>query len=231
MKTRNIALIIGVVGSLLLASCVTVDELEPNSLRGERMTAYLMLPPQPEVSVSYDLTFDPDNPVKTVVSIGTNLAKSSAAAAAEDRMRSALASVDVPARILELSYAQCADSLGAIRVYHSKDTKAAQAPYAFVLDIRSYGIDAASHSGNVRFHVSLVASIRGPDELIWRRSISTDESVHPAVFGLPDEVGSVLTVGVLASLSEDEMRAGFERLIDETARNIARKLDRDLYRS
>lgn len=231
-KIHMTRVVLVVAVGILISSCMTINELDTVDLRGAGLAAHTTIPPQPEIDISYDMKFDPKNPVATVISVGTNLAKAQVAAQAEVVMLEALRSVDLPRRVFDESYIRCAEALGAVRVSDDQATGKA-ARFVFEMEIRSYGIEASSYSGNVNFNISLVASIRdnASNDLLWRRSMSIKQQAHPGLFGVPSEVGSVLSAAALASLTEDSMRIGFDRLVGIAATDVARKLEQDIRRA
>ena len=226
---------LGLLIFFLFASCVTVNELGEYNLRGEPIAAHLRFPPEPEVDVSYNLSIDVDHPIATVVNVGANIAKAAAKNVADDRMGAALASVDLPATVLEEAFARCAGALGAVRIYENDSNihSAGDARYVFDLDIQSYGIRADSPTASVRFHMSVIASILDQRDkvTIWRRSISVFEAASPVWFGLPFDAGSVLSAAALADMDEEAIRLGFGQLVIEIADAIADRLEDDLYKA
>ena len=57
------------------------------------------------------------------------------------------------------------------------------------------------------------------------------QPASPAVFGLGQIIGNMVTATALSNMTPDELAAGFRELARETARVVARLLERDLARA
>ncbi len=227
IATRNAVLALAAAAALVLASCTTVSHLESYHLYGSALAAQLLTPPEPTVDVRYDVTLDSHNPVYSALSVGTNLAKASQANKADQAMREALTSVDVPGIVLEQAYSTCVSALQAER-----HDAVQGADFRLVIDIRQYGIQARSATGNVYLHMALTASIFqvGTGDLVWRRGITINDAANPQMFGLGDIVGNMVTTEALSNLTPDQLATGFKNLAIESGKTVARALERDLNR-
>jgi hypothetical protein len=212
----------------VFVSCTTVNNLDQYRFDGARVAADLRVPPEPEVRVSYSVDIDKENPVATAMSVGTSIAKAAEAQKAEKKMRNALRDVDVPRIVLDESFARSLDALDA-----EPATEKRYADYVLDIEIEEYGINAGSPGGAVSLSMTIVARMyhRKGGELVWRRRVDQDQPASPFMFGMDHIVGNVLTAGVLANLSEEQMAIGFERLALESARSVARRLEDDLYKA
>lgn len=208
------------------ASCATVNRLDRYRPDAATVAANLRVPPEPKFDVHYSVTFDTRNPVGTALSIGTNIAVAAEAKRAESRMEEALLSVDIPSIVLEESYTACAKALDARKVGDRN-----RSAYLLDVEIREYGLRASSPHGAVSLVMKLTARLydNRDERLIWRRKIATDDPATPVMFGFGGIIGNVVTAGVLANLSTEEIAKGFERLARESSRSLARRLERDLY--
>jgi ABC-type uncharacterized transport system auxiliary subunit len=213
---------------LTLASCATVNRLNPADYPGSRLATQMPTPPVPRVNVAYDVTLDSHNPVFSALSVMTNLAKAKQAEKANEAMRQALESVDVPGIVLNESSAACADTLAATPAESRAD-----ADFLLVLDVRDWGIEADKPDSSVSLHMSLTASLyRSSDrDLVWQRRVSVDQPASPGMFGLGQIVGNMVTATTLYEMTADELSAGFREMARETARTVARLLARDLDRA
>ncbi|HET6485596.1 MAG TPA: hypothetical protein VFH83_04205 [Spirochaetia bacterium] len=212
--------------ALVLASCAT-SRLQAYHLYGSALSAQLLVPPEPTMDVHYNVTLDANNPVGSVLSVGSNLAKASQATKAEQAMREALTSVDVPGIVLEEAYSTCVSALQAQR-HDAVDGS----DFRLVVDIRQYGIQARSMSGAVTLHMALTASIVHvmSGDLVWRRGITINDAANPQMFGLGDIVGNMVTASALSEMTPEQLAVGFKNLAMEAGRSVARSLDRDLNR-
>lgn len=209
-------------------SCVTVNDLDQYRFAGSSIYGSLRIPPEPSIDADYHIHVDPENPVLTIASVATNVAKASHVEKAERRMMAALEAVDVPGVVWEETY------LESVRALNAEQTRTAErADFVFDMEIGEYGIDAGSGNGGARFEISVTARIYSNVDkaLVWRRNIRVTEAVNPDFFGFGEIVGNIVTIATLAELSEDEMAAGFSRMAHLTATEISRLLEEDLYRA
>jgi len=82
----------------------------------------------------------------------------------------------------------------------------------------------------VTLHIRLSASLYRSftDEMVWRRDISVSQSASPAMFGMGQIVDTMVTTTALSTLTEQELASGFRELALQSARKVARSLERDL---
>lgn len=211
--------------ALLLASCMTVNRLDWYDIQGARLAVEMRTPPAPQLDVDYNVTLDGRNPIYSALSVMTNLAKDNQAERASAAMRGALYNVDVPEIIRSESFLSCASALGAEPVYARR-----AADYILALDIHDWGIEARSAGSPVTLHIRLSASLYRSftDEMVWRRDISVSQSASPAMFGMGQIVDTMVTTTALSNMTEQELASGFRELALQSARKVARALERDL---
>ena len=209
----------------LLASCATVNRLDSYDFQGATLAADMRTPPEPRVDIHYDVTVNERMPVYSALSVMTNLAKAGQAEKASDAMRGALASVDVPDILLRESYAACAAALDAEQEYQRM-----RADYVLVISIHDWGIQAHSFGSAVSLHIRLTAGLyrTAGGDLIWRRDLTVNDPASPAMFGLGQIVGNMVTATVLSEMSEEDLARGFTELALRSARSVARQLEKDL---
>lgn len=211
----------------IAVSCATVNELDKHDFRGATLAGEMQQPPPLTIDMNYNVRIDSDNPVGTALSIGTNLAKASVAKDLNKRLDAALSDVDIPQIVYDDAYNGCVQALRVTPVQ-----RADRADYLFDLEVREYGVRASSYGSAVWLEMEVTARIydERARELIWRRRIDVEQRVSPYVFGLPDVVGEFVTIGILSELNEEQLTDGFTRLAEQTGREIASILKRDLYR-
>lgn len=211
--------------ALTIASCATMNRLDAYELYGASLSAEMRTPPAPRFDVRYDVTLDRRRPVYSVLSVMTNLSKASQAEKADRAMREALDTIDVPAIVLEESLSRCADALGA-----SQAGTRAGSDFILRLDILNWGIAADWPGSSVRLHMTLTASLVRTlgREVVWQRSLSVDQPATPAMFGLDSIIGTMVTATALSEMTADDLADGFREMALESAREMARRLERDL---
>jgi ABC-type uncharacterized transport system auxiliary subunit len=213
---------------LALASCATINRLDPYELQGSRLGAQMRTPPQPRVHVAYDVTLTSRNPVFSALSVLTNLAKAAQADKADLAMRQALDTVDIPGIVMADSFAGCADALGASQVDNPRDSD-----FYLDMDIRDWGIEADSPGSAVSLHMEMnVRLVRALGrEIIWERTLTVNEPASPTWFGLGQIVGNMVTATALYEMTADELATGFKQMARETSNYLVSLLQRDLDRA
>ncbi len=218
----------GIAASVLLASCASMNRLDAYDFRGAQLAVDMPMPPAPRLDVQYDVTLDGHNLVFSALSVMTNLAKANQAQQAENAMREGLASIDVPGMIRDETFTACATALGAESAGSLRD-----ANYVLSLDITDWGMEARTAGTAVSLRIRLVAELHDSmsRDIIWSRDITVEQAASPAMFGLGQIVGNMVSATVFSDLTPDELAAGFSQLARETARKVARVLSRDIERA
>lgn len=212
----------------IVASCATVNKFDEYAVEGGDLAANLRMPAEPEIESDYFVTIDTDNPVGTVLSVGTTIAKASEVNRATDRMIEALDTVDVPQIVFQQTFLGVAEALQSRMVDDRRS-----ADYFLDLEIREYGITAGSTGGQVELSMKVTARLyhQRSGELVWRRNITREDRATPYMFGIGGSAGNALTAALLSELSTEEMAEGFDRLANALAREISREVEDDLYRA
>ncbi len=215
---------------LLLFGCGTTHRLHDYTFDDATVAVVANIPPRPVVFT--DLLFDaylhPDDPIGSVFRAGSAIAKQAEARAAQTRMDSALAYVDVADRVARRALAQSAQTLGYRPTAHVND-----ADFLLDLHIADYGLVADSWQAEVHFEVDaeMLLIDRRTRKAIWKRRIREAEPVSQAGVGLGATFGNVYTAVALSHLSVEEMARALEDLADFTADRLAAALRHDFYAS
>ena len=86
-----------VAGTVIVATgCVSFPKLGLRRFAGTALAAELRTPPIPDLDVAYNLRLVGDDPIDSVLSISTSVARATHAEKAEERMRKTLELVNVP---------------------------------------------------------------------------------------------------------------------------------------
>jgi len=208
-----------------LAGCAST-ELAYYDFESQNMSVDVRVAPDAEVEASYNVTIDPEDPVRTAISIGSSLAKASQVREAEEKLHVAMRDVDIREIVEEELSDFVETSLGS-RVVDDRR----RADLQLTVEIESYGIDA-SGSG-VDFQMTAKAILWDPDrsDRVWRGRESVTQPVSPAIFGLPGAADNVISAVALSEMSEDEIARGIERLAQDAAWEIGVRLEQDIYRA
>ncbi len=192
------------------------------------MTVDARVAPDAEIDTSYSIVMDPDDPVRTALSIGSSLAKANQVAQVESKLREALRETDIRT-IVEDELSEFVETTLGARIVENRRA----ADLQLLIDVESYGIDAGGSGSGIEFQLSAVATLfdlRSGDR-IWRTRESVSEPVSADVFGLPPVAGNVLSAVRLSELTEEEIAHGLERLARDAAWDIGLELESDIYRA
>jgi predicted small secreted protein len=220
------AVLLAVLTVLALSACETVNRLGEFDIQGHTMAAQMRLPPEPTMDVHYHVTVDFSDPIGTALNVGSNIAKAANADRVERLMRQALTVVDVPGMVRDESYATSLSVLGA----EGRDNPD-EAEYLLDFDIAKWGIHASSWVSAVSLRMHLTAALYSNAEkaIVWRREIRVERAATPVMFGLDRTLGNFVTSATLAGLSEEDLMNGFDQLARDTALEVSRTLQNDLY--
>lgn len=220
-------LVLGAVG-VLLAGCGHSHRLHEVSFDDTTVAVVANIPARPGVfsDLFYDARLDPSDPVGSVFRAGSAIAKHSEARAAQARLDSALAFVDVAVRVADGAAHRSARTLGFRPVPEPRDAD-------FLLDIRinDYGLVADSWEAAVYFEIDaeMILLDRRTRRVVWKRRLREAEPVSQAALGLGTTFGNVYTATALSRLSVAEMAEALEHLADFTADRLAAALRHDYY--
>ena len=211
--------------ALALVGCSSVNHLRDYKFRDQTVAADMLTPPRPEVFTGSDVWIDANDPISSILRVGTTIAKEVEAAEAQERMDRALEQVDVPERIRERTLQRCAKVLKSNPIDESD-----QAEFLLDMEIRNYGIDAKSWTAGTYFKIDVLVQIidNRTNALVWKRKIKERQPISAEIFGLGRAAENVISAVALSNLSEDEIATGFRHLADYTADRIAARLQKDL---
>lgn len=217
----------GLALALTLGACAT-NKLDGYYFEDEPMRLIVRVAPDARVEADYFVDFDPQNPVGTVISIGTTIAKASQVRVAQEKMDTAMRDLDIDA-ILEEEVGGYFDEVVEVRLTDSRS----DASYILNVLVKEYGIEASGSGSNVEFALRGTAEMFDnlTDELIWDARFRRSEPISPRMFGLPGSAGNVLSAAMLAELTEEEIAAGIEQVTREAAWEVAGEFEEDLYKA
>lgn len=210
---------------LVLASlfgCSNKQRLDQYDFRSRTLAVATIAPPHPDVFSSLWVDVDTDRPLRTILTMGSNIAREAAVTGVRERLDSAAAAFDVSERISARVHA------GANR--HLRTTPAADvrsADYELEIRVERYGIVASSWSSQAYFRIDadlwLLDGATG--RRIWKSGVHATDAVSPAVFG-PDArpIAGVVTAWALANMSAEEIQHALEGLSDFAADFLVREL-------
>lgn len=228
MKPRRIvSMVAAMIAVGMLASCAST-ELAYHSFEGEPLRLVVRVAPEARVDADYFVTIDPDDPVGTVISIGSSVAKATQVKGARQKMNAALQELDVRS-ILEDEVGGYFEDVMEMRITDSRR----DASYYLSVEVREYGIEASGPGSSVEFVLRGSAELydTATNDRIWRDRFHRSLRVSPSFFGLPRSAGNVVSAAMLSELTEEEITSGIERVTREAAWEMGREFEDDLYRA
>ena len=224
---RRLVLVGLTLAATVLAGCAST-ELAYHSFEGESLRLVVRVAPDARVEADYFVTIDPDDPVGTIISIGSSVAKASQVARAQEKMDLALRELDLR-HILDEEVGGFFADVMEMRLTDSR----ADAAYDLRVDVTEYGIQAAGPGSSVEFVLRGTAELydTSTGERIWRDRYSRSEQVSPAFFGIPEAAGNVLSAAMLSELNEEEIASGIERVTRDAAWELGVEFEDDLHRA
>jgi len=216
---------VSLVFAALLVGCASYD-LSVYDFVDRPMAVAVRIDPTAEVDSDYFVRIDPDDPVTTIISIGSSVAKAGEVAKAQERLGIAMDSTDVRGIVQGEVEEFVEYSLGSTIVNRRPD-----AHYYVIVEIESYGIEAGSWGGNVEFSLDGRAQMfdEFENEKIWQKRLHVRQPAYSSFFGLPGPADNVLSAARLAELSVEEIEMGLEAVAREAARTIAEDIEQSSY--
>lgn len=165
------------------------------------------------------------DPVRDVLSVGTQVAREVEAHAVRERLDEAAERVDVGYVLEDRTLERAARFLGADPVERD-----GREDYLLELVVREYGIDAEAWESTAYFYIEAEAALldAASGTEIWRAEIEEDEPIGPRIWGPGHGIRNVVTAATLADLSVDEIVTALESLADYAAGEITARLSDDL---
>ncbi len=204
-----------------LAGCAPSHRLAEVDLAGRSVAVMAPIPPEPVVTGPFPYAHG-EPPRRDPW--GRTGRRFEEARAAQARVDSAAAMVDVPAAVARYALAGSAETLG----YRTDDDPDAA---DFILDVRLR--DFALRAGAYTRPVALLAEAdvalieRDTDRVVWEERVEVRERVTAGTFGYEDDVGDLLTPRDLAALTTGQLAYGLERLAALAATEIIEELRED----
>jgi hypothetical protein len=232
MGKKRLFLLLQVISIITLLTfwlnCGSSNRLKEYQFRDQTAASILAVPPPPEVFTNSFFWVDGDDPIGSIIRVGTSIAKEVEARKVRARLDSAMDQVDVPEEITHQTLLDCARFLR----YRPVDDPE-NCDYLFDFYIQEYGIEAGSWSATVYFKIDLQVVLLDQEmnRLIWKKKIKEKFPINSEIFGLGQALGDVVTAVTLSKLTVEQIENGFRQLADFTADRISRILYKDFMNS
>jgi hypothetical protein len=199
--------------------------------RGRTLAVVPVAPPHPEVLTGSALNVDPDDGLRSLLNVGTAIAREASAHRMRPRLDSASTRVDVSGRMAARTLEHSARQLRAVPV--SEPSPEDVIDFELELRIRQYGIVASSWSEGAYFIIDgdMLLLDGASGRLIWRTTVQARDPVRTtSVYSNEHAVNEAVTAAALAGMSVEEIERALESLADFSAdvmvRRLAATLDR-----
>lgn len=218
-RTLSLCLLVGAVG------CGNKQRLPQYEFRGHTLAVTTLAPSHPEVLGRVSYRIDPEQPLESLLRVGSSAAFEATAHQARPRLDSAAVAVNVNARIGERVLDGAARHLRALPV-----ASAAAADYEIEIRVRRYGIVATSWSAPARFLIDadLFLLDGRTGRRIWQSQVRASSPIRPVIASGDRSVDNAISALTLANMSTGEIQQHLERLADFSADRLLARLIRSL---
>ena len=207
----------------LFAACTPAHRLGEFDFQGGRLAVVAEMPPSPILETGPFFVGDIDDPIGTVVSVGSRATREVAMRSAADALRRAAEDAD-PGAVLQGDLSRRASRHLGAEPWPSKPA----ADFLHEVYVREYGIEATDWDATAYFFIDTEVTLldRVGGATIWRVDVQARDPVGPEVYR-GGAVRDVVTAAAIADLGEEEMALALERLCDFTATEVSARLRDD----
>ena len=208
--------------SLLVSGCVSLaGRLGEFDFRDRKLAVVTTAPPSPEVFTEDFWDSEERGWFRTLLRIGSEIARDVQANRAREKMEAAAQNVDVSALVADRALEQGA------RILRARPVGSVQeADFELEVRVKHYGIRANSWDAHADFFVDAEVFLFDSDtgDRIWKAGVDVREPINPSRWGWGGTAGNLITAQSLARLSVEEIERALEELAQFTADRVADRL-------
>ena len=207
-------------GLLVTTACGGHHHLGEYSFTERSMAVVVIAPPAPGLLTSGYGVRASDDVVEAVLKAGSTAAKEIEARRARARLDSATARVGVTGNLAQRTLERASRYLGTRPVASAND-----ADFLLEIHMRSFGIDARGSSAAYLYtNAETVLLDRRTGREIWNIAVHGTDRLTPRVHGAGQVPGTIITAGMLRTMTVEEFQQALDQLADLSSNLMADEL-------
>jgi hypothetical protein len=203
--------------SLTIAGCGGHNHLADYNFQSRSIAVIYLAPPRPELVTGWYDVSGVDDPVRAVITAGSDVAKEVVGRKARARLDSATSRVNVDSLMSRTTLERASRYLGARA---SEDQH--NADFILEVHVHSSGIDIRGQSAAYAFMTATAVLLDGPSgREIWSYNVNSRNRLTPFLYGGNRVPTGGITAAVLNSVTVADFQHAVEQLTDFSSNEIS----------